>query len=103
MQLCPNMKTKLLIALALSALVAFTAGCPASMYAGDAWSSPPPNSAEITTDPIKAPTDMSNACGRAGYTVDDSYTPAFQFLRAPGDPDSHQVVFHCNDGSTPRS
>jgi len=95
------MKTKLLIATALSALTAFTTGCPASVYARE-WPSAPSNAAEITTDPIKAPSDMGNACGNAGYTVDDSYTPPFQIFRDPGDSDSHQVVFHCNDGSSPR-
>jgi hypothetical protein len=80
-------------------LLPLLAGCPASVYAQE-WPSAPSNAVEITADPIQAPTTMSNACGAAGYTVDDSSTP---ILRDPGDRDAHHVTFHCNDGSTPQS
>lgn len=58
----------------------------------------PDNAVEISADPIAAPSKMANACGSAGYTVDDSSTP---ILRTPDDRDRHDVTFHCNDGSKP--
>lgn len=82
----------------LLGLIFLTTGCPASIYS-QPWPSAPGNSVEITADPIDAPSRMSNACGRAGYTVDDSSTP---ILRDPGDRDAHDVTFHCNDGTEPR-
>ncbi len=74
-----------------------TAGCTAEQYMARA-DAVPVNAAEISADPIQAPSVMANACGAAGYTVDDSSTPV---IRDPGDRDKHDVTFHCNDGSKP--
>lgn len=79
-------------------VILLTTGCPASIYS-QPWASAPDNAVEVTADPIAAPSRMSNACGSAGYTVDDSSTP---IIRDPADRDAHDVVFHCNDGSKPR-
>jgi hypothetical protein len=62
----------------------------------------PPGYARITTDTITAPTFMHNACNGGEYTVDRSSTPPEWIAEAHGDRDQHYVVFHCNDGTTPR-
>ncbi len=72
-------------------------GCTAEQYMARADTTPS-NAVEISADPIQAPSTMANACGPAGYTVDDSSTP---IIRDPGDRDEHDVTFHCNDGSKP--
>ena len=85
------MKTAVLLSIAL------VTGCTAEQYMARADTTPD-NATEISVDPIRAPSAMSNACGSAGYTVDDSSTP---IIRDPGDRDRHDVTFHCNDGSKP--
>ncbi len=94
----PNRRMGKHFSSALALLFLGSSACTAAYYTRD-WAPPTPDDAvEITTDPIKAPSDMANACGAAGYTVDDSYEPLF---RNPNDRDEHRVLFHCNDGSRP--
>lgn len=71
-------------------------GCTAAGYAANRVPEVPSNAAEISTDAIKAPSDMSHACGGASYTVDRSAVQPLALDRGERD-----VVFHCDDGSTP--
>ncbi|MEO7111441.1 MAG: hypothetical protein ABI183_13465 [Polyangiaceae bacterium] len=76
----------------LLVLVAST-GCTAAGYAANCVPDVPSNAVEISTDAIKAPSDMAHACNGASYTVDSSTPPPFR-----RDQD-RAVVFHCDDGS----
>jgi hypothetical protein len=78
----------------LLVLIAST-GCTAAGYAANRVPDVPSNAVEISTDAIKAPSDMGHACGDSSYTVDSSTGSPF---RNTGDRD---VVFHCDDGSKP--
>ena len=81
----------------LFGLVFLTTGCLGSVFS-QAMGATPRNAVEISADPIEAPSRMSNACGGAAYTVDDSSTPLFA---DPGDTDAHDITFHCDDGTKP--